>query len=213
MSSQLGECRTQEWISNSQVFIPLILKKPSSFFLFSLCLRSCPIKPVDYNFCLSLSQKVRVLRLPRQLTLRPKFAQCHSPEDNVSGNLSQLWLGASAVYLVVSLFTDFEHPIPTNQSITKRLLWKSCGHITYEQPTVAPDDWKVLLSQRRRWINSMVHNLGNLYSWLDYLLHPRNPGVLVLPTCSGEWTTFLGDRLVWFLESLGRRSSFMYVLR
>jgi len=28
--------------------------------------------------------------------------------------------------------------------------------------TVAPDDWKVLLSQRRRWINSMVHNLGEL---------------------------------------------------
>ena len=28
--------------------------------------------------------------------------------------------------------------------------------------TVAPDDWKVLLSQRRRWINSAVHNLGEL---------------------------------------------------
>ncbi|KAF9484250.1 glycosyltransferase family 2 protein [Pholiota conissans] len=28
--------------------------------------------------------------------------------------------------------------------------------------TVAPDDWKVLLSQRRRWINSTVHNLGEL---------------------------------------------------
>ncbi|KAK2462553.1 hypothetical protein APHAL10511_005523 [Amanita phalloides] len=28
--------------------------------------------------------------------------------------------------------------------------------------TVAPDDWKVLISQRRRWINSTVHNLGEL---------------------------------------------------
>jgi chitin synthase len=28
--------------------------------------------------------------------------------------------------------------------------------------TVAPDDWKALLSQRRRWINSTVHNLGEL---------------------------------------------------
>ncbi|KAF5344589.1 hypothetical protein D9758_013900 [Tetrapyrgos nigripes] len=28
--------------------------------------------------------------------------------------------------------------------------------------TVAPDDWKVLVSQRRRWINSTVHNLGEL---------------------------------------------------
>ncbi|CAO3566593.1 unnamed protein product [Mortierella alpina] len=28
--------------------------------------------------------------------------------------------------------------------------------------TVAPDKWKVLLSQRRRWINSTIHNLGEL---------------------------------------------------
>jgi hypothetical protein len=28
--------------------------------------------------------------------------------------------------------------------------------------TVAPDDWKILLSQRRRWINSTVHNLSEL---------------------------------------------------
>jgi len=34
--------------------------------------------------------------------------------------------------------------------------------------TVAPDDWKVLLSQRRRWINSTVHNLGELV-FLDRL--------------------------------------------
>ncbi|THU93370.1 glycosyltransferase family 2 protein [Dendrothele bispora CBS 962.96] len=34
--------------------------------------------------------------------------------------------------------------------------------------TVAPDDWKVLLSQRRRWINSTVHNLGELI-WLEQL--------------------------------------------
>ncbi|GJE86394.1 Myosin domain-containing chitin synthase 8 [Phanerochaete sordida] len=34
--------------------------------------------------------------------------------------------------------------------------------------TVAPDDWKVLLSQRRRWINSTVHNLGELV-FLDQL--------------------------------------------
>ncbi|TFY81864.1 hypothetical protein EWM64_g2154 [Hericium alpestre] len=34
--------------------------------------------------------------------------------------------------------------------------------------TVAPDDWKVLVSQRRRWINSTVHNLGELI-FLDRL--------------------------------------------
>ncbi|KAF8198694.1 glycosyltransferase family 2 protein [Mycena galopus ATCC 62051] len=28
--------------------------------------------------------------------------------------------------------------------------------------TVAPDDWKILLSQRRRWTNSTVHNFGEL---------------------------------------------------
>ncbi|KAK4515380.1 inositol hexakisphosphate and diphosphoinositol-pentakisphosphate kinase [Mucor velutinosus] len=28
--------------------------------------------------------------------------------------------------------------------------------------TVAPDQWSVLLSQRRRWINSTIHNLGEL---------------------------------------------------
>ena len=34
--------------------------------------------------------------------------------------------------------------------------------------TVAPDEWKVLLSQRRRWINSTIHNLGELV-FLDRL--------------------------------------------
>ncbi|KDQ13770.1 glycosyltransferase family 2 protein [Botryobasidium botryosum FD-172 SS1] len=34
--------------------------------------------------------------------------------------------------------------------------------------TVAPDDWSVLLSQRRRWINSTVHNLAELV-FLDRL--------------------------------------------
>ncbi|KAF9807245.1 hypothetical protein IEO21_08297 [Rhodonia placenta] len=34
--------------------------------------------------------------------------------------------------------------------------------------TIAPDDWKVLLSQHRRWINSTVHNLGELV-FLDQL--------------------------------------------
>ncbi|KAG8923717.1 hypothetical protein FRC02_010963 [Tulasnella sp. 418] len=28
--------------------------------------------------------------------------------------------------------------------------------------TVAPDEWKILLSQRRRWINSTIHNLAEL---------------------------------------------------
>ncbi|KAI5481543.1 chitin synthase, glycosyltransferase family 2 protein [Pseudohyphozyma bogoriensis] len=28
--------------------------------------------------------------------------------------------------------------------------------------TIAPDDWKVLFSQRRRWINSTIHNLAEL---------------------------------------------------
>jgi len=30
--------------------------------------------------------------------------------------------------------------------------------------TIAPDEWSVLLSQRRRWINSTVHNLAELMS-------------------------------------------------
>ena len=34
--------------------------------------------------------------------------------------------------------------------------------------TIAPEDWKVLLSQRRRWINSTVHNLAELV-FLDQL--------------------------------------------
>ena len=172
--------------------------------------------------------------------------------------------------------------------------------------TVAPDDWKVLLSQRRRWINSTVHNLGELvfleqlcgfccfsmrfivmidllstiiqpvsvayvsffvtllkhylfsllsrlsicyisssdkgnlflrchWSWLrpftvfkfwssswdgsgiwlagwsSISSQSRRSLSSYLFTRSGEWTTFLGDRLVWFLESPGRRLSFMYV--
>jgi chitin synthase len=28
--------------------------------------------------------------------------------------------------------------------------------------TIAPDEWKILLSQRRRWINSTIHNLAEL---------------------------------------------------
>lgn len=28
--------------------------------------------------------------------------------------------------------------------------------------TVAPERWSILLSQRRRWINSTVHNLAEL---------------------------------------------------
>lgn len=28
--------------------------------------------------------------------------------------------------------------------------------------TIAPDEWQVLLSQRRRWINSTIHNLAEL---------------------------------------------------
>jgi chitin synthase len=34
--------------------------------------------------------------------------------------------------------------------------------------TVAPDSWEVLLSQRRRWINSTVHNLAELL-WVSKL--------------------------------------------
>lgn len=30
--------------------------------------------------------------------------------------------------------------------------------------TIAPDEWKILLSQRRRWINSTIHNLAELLS-------------------------------------------------
>lgn len=33
--------------------------------------------------------------------------------------------------------------------------------------TAAPDTWAVLLSQRRRWINSTVHNLVELVSLRD----------------------------------------------
>jgi chitin synthase len=34
--------------------------------------------------------------------------------------------------------------------------------------TIAPDEWKILLSQRRRWINSTIHNLFELL-WVDRL--------------------------------------------
>lgn len=34
--------------------------------------------------------------------------------------------------------------------------------------TVAPEEWSILLSQRRRWINSTIHNLGELV-FLDRL--------------------------------------------
>ena len=34
--------------------------------------------------------------------------------------------------------------------------------------TVAPEEWSVLLSQRRRWINSTIHNLFELL-WIDRL--------------------------------------------
>ena len=33
--------------------------------------------------------------------------------------------------------------------------------------TEAPADWSVLLSQRRRWINSTVHNLGEML-WIEH---------------------------------------------
>jgi Chitin synthase len=36
--------------------------------------------------------------------------------------------------------------------------------------TVTPDDWKILLSQRRRWINSTVHNWANLCSWSSFIV-------------------------------------------
>jgi chitin synthase len=34
--------------------------------------------------------------------------------------------------------------------------------------TIAPDEWSILLSQRRRWINSTIHNLAELV-FLDRL--------------------------------------------
>ena len=40
--------------------------------------------------------------------------------------------------------------------------------------TIAPDTWKVLLSQRRRWINSTIHNLFEL------ILHPHMCGLCCL---------------------------------
>lgn len=33
----------------------------------------------------------------------------------------------------------------------------------------APEEWKVLLSQRRRWINSTIHNLAELIGRVDRL--------------------------------------------
>lgn len=35
--------------------------------------------------------------------------------------------------------------------------------------TIAPEEWKVLLSQRRRWINSTIHNLAELIGRVDRL--------------------------------------------
>jgi hypothetical protein len=42
--------------------------------------------------------------------------------------------------------------------------------------TAAPDDWRVLLSQRRRWINPTVHNLGELifYCFSVFRCHDRS---------------------------------------
>ena len=72
-------------ISNPRVRILLVLKRPSSFFLFSLQynLQSYPMNHVDYNSRLFLlSQKVRALTLlvypipPRRRIPRLKPAQC-----------------------------------------------------------------------------------------------------------------------------------------
>ena len=51
---------------------------------------------------------------------------------------------------LTTLLKDFPH------FKTQPPIWDAYAY------TVAPDDWRVLLSQRRRWINSTVHNLGEL---------------------------------------------------
>jgi len=48
--------------------------------------------------------------------------------------------------------------------------------------TVVPDEFKVLLSQRRRWINSTVHNL------MELILVPQLCGIFC---CSMQFVIFL----------------------
>ena len=52
------------------------------------------------------------------------------------------------------------------------------------------------------------------YDWLDdstFLQFRRSPPYHT--SRFGEWTVSLGSRRVWFLESLGRKSLSMYVMR
>lgn len=51
--------------------------------------------------------------------------------------------------------------------------------------TVAPDRWSILLSQRRRWINSTVHNLAEL------MFLPDMCGFCALPDCLTHPTYYL----------------------
>lgn len=71
--------------------------------------------------------------------------------------------------------------------------------------TIAPDDWKVLMSQRRRWINSTVHNLAELLFvdrlcgfccfsmrfivFIDFLSTLIAPVTCVLPRSLSQCTT------------------------
>ncbi|KAG0004064.1 hypothetical protein BGZ65_000982 [Modicella reniformis] len=64
--------------------------------------------------------------------------------------------------------------------------------------TVAPDKWRVLLSQRRRWINSTIHNLGEL---------------MVLPELCGFCCFSM--RFIVFIDLLGTLilpASFVYLV-
>ena len=94
--------RTQEWISNSQVFIPLALKGPSSFFFVQPSSSKLPDQACGLQF-----SPIPVTASPSPetpgLTYSPSTTDSSSEartvqmmfEDNVGGNLSQPWLGAS----------------------------------------------------------------------------------------------------------------------
>lgn len=75
--------------------------------------------------------------------------------------------------------------------------------------TIAPSSWSVLLSQRRRWINSTVHNLVELLflpemcgfccfsmRWIVFidLLGTLVSSLRFSFQSSKEWTTLTGDR-------------------
>ncbi|KAJ7038911.1 chitin synthase-domain-containing protein [Mycena alexandri] len=73
---------------------------------------------------------------------------------------------ASAKQLIVTMMQVYEYFISHNMAKAFESLFGSVtclpGCFTLYPSTRPPDDWKILPSQRRQWINLTVHNLGEL---------------------------------------------------